>query len=147
MSFYEKLHHFGACEEALMWVKANNITSLEEAWEKCQKPEWMAWLCNECEGEVLTADQMYRRNVLLYLQYLKRYSPTSISADVDYARLSSVYSFITGNGVAASHYPFWWSWSHCVQEKYRIMWWHHIAELRPSVIRKYLDCPSIPALR
>jgi hypothetical protein len=38
------LKRIHACDEARDWVKANGITTLEEAWNKCPKAGWLAWL-------------------------------------------------------------------------------------------------------
>lgn len=46
MTFKQWLKENGACEEALKWVKKNNITSAEEAWRKCKKPGWLSWFAD-----------------------------------------------------------------------------------------------------
>ena len=36
--------YWGACNKALKWIAENNIKTLEEAWEKCKRGDWMMWL-------------------------------------------------------------------------------------------------------
>ena len=39
------MRKLGACEEAREWVSSlPNTTTLNEAWEKCERAEWMLWL-------------------------------------------------------------------------------------------------------
>jgi hypothetical protein len=40
----EKLKELNACKEATDWCAENNITTIEEAWEKCERGDWMLWL-------------------------------------------------------------------------------------------------------
>jgi dihydroorotase-like cyclic amidohydrolase len=40
----EKLKELDACVEAIKWCEENNITTIEEAWEKCERGDWMLWL-------------------------------------------------------------------------------------------------------
>ena len=42
MKFSEQLEMIGACEEAIEWVEENNYT-LKEAWQKCERGDWMLW--------------------------------------------------------------------------------------------------------
>ena len=41
------LREHRACTEAVDWLKANKIKSLSEAWEKCERSDWMLWLMAE----------------------------------------------------------------------------------------------------
>ena len=38
-----------ACEEAIAW--GENYETLEEAWAKCERGDWMLWLCGRLSGE------------------------------------------------------------------------------------------------
>ena len=40
----DKLKEWNACQDALDWIEENNIQSLKEAWEKCERGDWMLWL-------------------------------------------------------------------------------------------------------
>jgi len=40
----DELHGMDACTEARAWVEENGIASIEEAWTKCPRGEWLAWL-------------------------------------------------------------------------------------------------------
>src|SRR3990167_10919556 len=44
----EKLNQLGACPEALVW--AEDYESLEEAWQKCERGDWMLWLAGRLSG-------------------------------------------------------------------------------------------------
>ena len=48
-----RLESMGACDsdddDALPWVRKHNHT-LHTAWESCERPEWMLWLCGKMEG-------------------------------------------------------------------------------------------------
>jgi len=41
MTFKTKLQKLGACKEAIEWV---GDMTLEQAWKKCQRGDWMLWL-------------------------------------------------------------------------------------------------------
>ena len=43
--------NWDACPGALDWIEDNNIKSLEEAWEKCQRGDWMLWLYTRLHPE------------------------------------------------------------------------------------------------
>ena len=36
--------HWDACSEAIEWLEENNIKTLAEAWEKCERGDWLLWL-------------------------------------------------------------------------------------------------------
>lgn len=42
--FQKFLKRRGACKQARKWVKKHNISSPEEAFEKCSKYYWLTWL-------------------------------------------------------------------------------------------------------
>ena len=33
-----------ACLESMEWLESNDIATLEEAWDKCPDPTWLAWM-------------------------------------------------------------------------------------------------------
>ena len=39
------LKRVGACEEAVAWVRAGKYATLQAAWDVCERPDWMLWLC------------------------------------------------------------------------------------------------------
>lgn len=39
-----KLGSMGACEEAMVWLKDTKPATLREAWNTCQRADWMLWL-------------------------------------------------------------------------------------------------------
>jgi len=36
-----------ACGESMDWIEENNIQSLEEAWNACERGDWLLWLAQE----------------------------------------------------------------------------------------------------
>ena len=38
-----------ACSEAIEWIKENNIQTMHEAWEKCERSDWMLWVMDELD--------------------------------------------------------------------------------------------------
>jgi hypothetical protein len=38
------LKELDACEEAIKWCAENKFKTIEEAWEKCERGDWMLWL-------------------------------------------------------------------------------------------------------
>jgi len=42
------LSKLGACKEAVDWC---NSKELAEAWETCERPDWMLWLCGNMCGK------------------------------------------------------------------------------------------------
>jgi hypothetical protein len=42
------LKKLGACQEAVSWAYG---MELAEAWEKCERADWMLWLCGRMEGK------------------------------------------------------------------------------------------------
>lgn len=45
------LQSIHACFEAIEWVRENNITTLAEAWAKCECGDWMLWFAGKRSGE------------------------------------------------------------------------------------------------
>ena len=42
------LTELGACDEAVKWV---GDRTLKQAWDDCERGDWMLWLCAKMEGE------------------------------------------------------------------------------------------------
>ena len=50
-----KITHLGelnACQSAVDWVKASKCRSLETAWKKCERGDWMLWYAGKKAGPV-----------------------------------------------------------------------------------------------
>ena len=45
------LESMEACPEAIEWARANNITTLADAWSKCDRGDWMLWFAGKRSGE------------------------------------------------------------------------------------------------
>ena len=50
MEFYEELEEMGACRSAIMWI-VNNGYNLQQAWQNCDRADWMIWLLAEMVEE------------------------------------------------------------------------------------------------
>ena len=44
MKYIELLNKYDACQPAIGWLEKNNIRSIQEAWERCKRPDWLLWL-------------------------------------------------------------------------------------------------------
>ena len=56
----EPFRKMRACEEALVW--ADGYASLDEAWAKCERGDWMLWLLGKLSGE---PDSASRKKLVL----------------------------------------------------------------------------------
>ena len=36
-----------ACDPSIQWIKQNNIQSLEEAWNVCERGDWLLWMATK----------------------------------------------------------------------------------------------------
>ncbi len=50
MTFRGQLEKLEACKESIAWVKDK---TLEEAWEKCENPEWMIWFLSQTDIDLV----------------------------------------------------------------------------------------------
>ena len=46
------LSHLSACREAVDWVNSTNLDSLEDAWLKCDRADWLLWYAGKKAGPV-----------------------------------------------------------------------------------------------
>jgi len=49
MNFREKLKEINACFDAIQW--AENYTSLQKAWDNCERGDWILWLIGKQAGK------------------------------------------------------------------------------------------------
>jgi len=56
------LSEISACSEAVAWVKSTKCRSLESAWKKCERGDWMLWYAAKKAGPV--GDKRRKRLVL-----------------------------------------------------------------------------------
>ena len=56
------LSDINACLSAIEWVKASNSRSLESAWQKCERGDWMLWYAGKKAGPV--GDEKRKKLVL-----------------------------------------------------------------------------------
>ena len=84
-TFYNFLEDINACEEACEWVKENNFT-LNEAWQKCKRGDWMLWLikkANLCDHRKLTLAKARCAKLVIHLMKDER-SRKAIEVAEDY---------------------------------------------------------------
>lgn len=43
-TYLEKLNNMGACQPALDWCHEYNFKNLQQAWDKCERVDWLLWL-------------------------------------------------------------------------------------------------------
>jgi hypothetical protein len=73
----EPIERMGACEEALVW--ADHYKSFAEAWEECERGDWMLWLLGRLSGEQETDSR--RKLVLVTCQCARLALPYVIRDD------------------------------------------------------------------
>lgn len=45
ISFKARLIYLEACPDAIVWT--SNYTTFQEAWDKCERPDWMLWIAGK----------------------------------------------------------------------------------------------------
>ena len=57
MKFITRLKRLDACSEAIEWLEEKGIDTIEEAWQRCERGDWMLWLYRRFypknKGEIL----------------------------------------------------------------------------------------------
>lgn len=48
-SLIDLLAKHDACSDGVAWIKQSGVKTPAEAWEKCQKPDWMLWALEQAE--------------------------------------------------------------------------------------------------
>ena len=51
---YVYCREHNACADGLAWIRP--FSTLGEAWEKCQRADWMLWLANKCDIAISNQD-------------------------------------------------------------------------------------------
>ena len=59
-TWLKPIKDLGACEEALVWAK--QFASLDEAWLRCERGNWMLWLAGRLSGK---RESLARKKVVL----------------------------------------------------------------------------------
>ena len=54
MKEIQQLEKLGACQEAIDWLKNGNFKTFQEAWDKCERGDWMLWLLGKLCGSPRT---------------------------------------------------------------------------------------------
>ena len=50
-TFLELLNTHYACDDAIVWIEESGHTDLPSAWETCERPDWILWLCGRMAGK------------------------------------------------------------------------------------------------
>lgn len=63
MNYTDQLIELRACSDAVTWLRERNFATLQEAWDACERSDWMWWLirnawrmdppCEECRKRVV----------------------------------------------------------------------------------------------
>ncbi len=75
--YITKLKKLGTCGEALEWCEAGNYPTLDEAWQACERGDWMLWLAGKQAGE---AGSEKRKRLVLAACECARLSLSYVSA-------------------------------------------------------------------
>src|ERR1035441_4829253 len=62
MAPHEILTSLGACSEAAEWVRKGKFITLNSAWRKCDRGDWLLWLAGKKAGPV--GDERRKKLVL-----------------------------------------------------------------------------------
>jgi hypothetical protein len=54
LDYQTKLKSVHACGEALEWLKKQNYPTLNDAWQVCERGDWMLWLAGKMSGEPMS---------------------------------------------------------------------------------------------
>jgi hypothetical protein len=54
LDYQTKLKSMHACNEALEWLRKNDYPTLNDAWQVCERGDWMLWLAGKMAGEPMS---------------------------------------------------------------------------------------------
>ena len=60
-----------ACKESISWIQQNNIQSLEEAWNACERGDWLLWMATKLgidERKLALCAALCAHTVIQYMQ-------------------------------------------------------------------------------
>jgi hypothetical protein len=79
MNFIEKLKDMNACDKAIQWLEHNQFKYFQEAWDACERGDWMLWLIgqttdreNEAKLRKLTLAKARCAKLVIHLMSDKR---------------------------------------------------------------------------
>ena len=47
MKVTEFIERFDPCSDAVVWLESNNFKDMNQAWNKCERDDWMMWTLRE----------------------------------------------------------------------------------------------------
>ena len=113
--FIRLLKHAGACREAVEWAKP--YATLQEAWDACERPDWMLWLCEdtkrhepECQRIACEFAEIARNSAVAALRSAginKQADALAVCApivDMATARASRDAAWAASDAAVAAHY-------------------------------------------
>ena len=62
-----KLLTLGACLDALVWITDDNIANFRQAWEECDRDDWMWWLVSTLGQNLFAPEEVYAEARAVYL--------------------------------------------------------------------------------
>ena len=69
-----------ACWEALNWLSETDITTLAEAWERCERPDWLMWMLVHMEPD---RDDYNKGAQLATMVTTSRYGPCGLHDELE----------------------------------------------------------------
>lgn len=68
-----------ACEDGYAWAEANNAVSIQDAWERLERPDWMIWLA-QAAGVTLDRDAVVAWAFEMADRAVRIHAPLALSA-------------------------------------------------------------------
>lgn len=65
------LQENNACKESIRWIKQNNIQSLEEAWNICERGDWLLWMATKLKVDkrkLVLCGALYAHTFVQYME-------------------------------------------------------------------------------
>jgi hypothetical protein len=56
MTILEQLKEIKACNDAIEWIESEGFTSLNQAWAKCHRSDWMIWALDNFDHSISDKD-------------------------------------------------------------------------------------------
>ena len=69
MDYIEKIVELEACDSSINWLESHNFPTLQDAWNACERGDWMSWLIEHTMEEVGDMEQ-HEKLVLAFIECL-----------------------------------------------------------------------------
>ena len=102
------LSAIGACSEALDWLRALPAgTTWQQAWDRCERGDWLAWLLHHTEDPQLWGSRRHRHwygaKAEILISLARPFSNASTDASID-AMIALCARYAGGGAVTASDF-------------------------------------------